>query len=170
MQVTFLVTISFTNIWSKFPLGLQICIPTQIYLLHRKVGDTFHTGNNFRKRCGVKSTTTAISLFFWYIYVQSVTYVWCRHDQNVSHFLLVYFDIIMIKKGYIISKKVSLYDQQISFVLVVAFKGSIAIPKMVYPLETKWPFFIQQGLSSSYTWLSEAFFRLSKLSFPAYYT
>ena len=49
----------------KFPLGLQICIPTQIYLLHRKVGDTFHTGNNFRKRCGVKSTTTtAISLFF----------------------------------------------------------------------------------------------------------
>ena len=137
VQVTFLVTISFTNIWSKFPLGLQICIPTQIYLLHRKVGDTFHTGNNFRKRCGVKSTTTAISLFFWYIYVQSVTYVWCRHDQNVSHFLLVYFDIIMIKKGYIISKKVSLYDQQISFVLVVAFKGSIAIPKMVYPLETR---------------------------------
>ena len=63
--------------------------------------------------------------------------MWCRHDQNVSHFLLAYFDIIMIKKGYIISKKVSLYDQQISFVLVVAFKGSIAIPKMVYPLETR---------------------------------
>ena len=43
-----------------------------IYLLHRKVGDTFHTGNNFRKRCGVKSTTTtAISLFFGiYICVQ----------------------------------------------------------------------------------------------------
>ena len=73
------------------------------YVLHRKVGDTFHTGNNFRKRCGVKSTTTAISLFL--VYICSVTYVWCRHDQNVSHFLLVYFDIIMIKKGYIISKK-----------------------------------------------------------------
>ena len=103
VQVTFFMTISFTNIWTKFPLGLQICIPTHIYLLHRKVGDTFHTGNNFRKRCGVKSTTTAISLFL--VYICLVTYVWCRHDQNVSHFLLVYFDIIMIKKGYIISKK-----------------------------------------------------------------
>ena len=136
MQVTFLVTISFTNIWSKFPLGLQICIPTQIYLLHRKVGDTFHTGNNFRKRCGVKSTTTAISLFLVYICSVSnicVMSTWSECQPFFASILWYYYD----KKGYIISKKVSLYDQQISFVLVVAFKGSIAIPKMVYPLETR---------------------------------
>ena len=106
VQVTFLVTISFTNIWSKFPLGLQICIPTHIYLLHRKVGDTFHTGNNFRKRCGVKSTTTAISLFLVYICSVSnicVMSTWSECQPFFASILWYYYDkrkvILLAKKS-----------------------------------------------------------------------